>query len=170
MCIICHDARDVLVRLCRQCCAVMCGDCTILAVGHAVRTIDSLSDSIACPGCRTWMLPSFAQVVRTPEMFAALLQCDFDTFWAHVGVPDHPTTDVTAHLFAAYMYAATIQNRLREQFQAFTARRRTLRDSPSRSKALMCHAQMVAAWEAELHSTSPWPESPSGHGCFAEEP
>lgn len=170
VCIICHVAHDDSVRLCRQCRAVICSDCAILAVNHAAQTIDSLTASISCPGCRTWMLPSFAQVVRTPELFTALMQCKFDAFWSHVGVPEHPTTGVTVHLFAAYMYAATIQNRMREQSRAFAARRRTLRRTPSRLKTLMCHAQMVAAWETDLLSTNPWPASPSRRGRLAEEP
>lgn len=170
VCIICHDAHTPLSRLCRQCRAAMCGECTMSTISYSAQDIDTLAAPIACPGCRTWLFPSFAQVAQTELLFDALLRCDFGAFWSRVGVPDHPSIDVSAHLFAAYMYAATIQNRMRQQSREFTARRRTLRSSVSRSTTMAHHLRIVAAREAAFVTTRPWPRSLLGDDRFPEEP
>lgn len=170
VCIICHDAHRPLRRLCQQCRAVTCDECAMSTIAYATQTIDTLTAPITCPGCRAGLFPSFAQVVQTEALFDALIQCDFKSFWTRVGVPDHPPIDVSAHLFAAYMYAATIQNRMRIQSREFMARRRTLRSSTLRSTTMSHHLRMVAAREVAFVTTCPWPSSVSGDDRFSEEP
>lgn len=167
-CVYCLEtAIDFPVKLCSGCSARACARCFEHALKTRMLTPETMASDILCPMCRRPSLPSFAQLIKEPELQRSARwnhdSTNYKTFWQKVGRPSPPQIGVSRFVMCMYAMAADLRLQLLHSAEISVQRISTLaRLRPRTSRDIEIEEVTIAAQHitSRFDECEPWQQPP----------
>lgn len=163
-CVYCLDTvLTYPVELCAQCSAVSCAQCFEVALKKQMLTPETMAKNITCPMCRTPMLPSFAQVLKSSRLQESIRwyndSSNYRRFWRMTGRHVLPQLGISRFIMCMYALSAELRMQLLHCATIDIERVDTLsklRPKTNRSNEIAAITQAASLVTRRFEECEPW--------------